>query len=136
MPHLRLYPREIYARVLPTFNHRSEQMKRAWIVGLIAVVLGGAPLAYAADAASDGAKTEATCSKGTCAKFLDGITLTDDQKSKIDEIEKSCDGSKDSCAKAKDSIRALLSEDQQKTFDANSAKCKKGHSCCEEKGAA
>lgn len=111
-------------------------MKKLWIVGLVAMVMGAVPMAHAADGAAAGAKDSATCSMGMCAKLLDGITLTDDQKAKVDEIQKSCDGSKESCAKAKNSIRSVLTEDQQKAFDANTAKSKKGRACCEEKGSA
>jgi len=113
-------------------------MKKLWIVGLVAAFIGAAPLAYAGCGHCAGSKKEASCSKGkdACSAWLKGITLSDEQKTKVDEIQKGCDGSKDACAKAKGSIRALLTEDQQKAFDDNAAKCEKKKGCCPDKGAA
>jgi hypothetical protein len=104
-------------------------MKKLWIVGLVVAFIGAAPLAYAGCGHCEGSK-KAAMAKDTCSKCLEGITLTDEQKAKVDEIAKACDGSKDGCKKAMDSMRALLTEDQQKIFDANMAKCSKGGGCC------
>lgn len=71
------------------------------------------------------------CTKGkACDAWTAGLNLTDEQKTKISEIKAGCDGSKESCGKAKDSIRALLTEEQQKTFD---EKCSAG-GCGKSKG--
>lgn len=113
-------------------------MKKLWIVGLVAAFIGAAPLAYAGCGHCAGSKKEA-CSKdkSACGAWLKGITLSDEQQAKVNEIEKSCDGSKDGCAKAKESIRAVLTADQQKAFDDNAAKCeKKKGGCCPSKGEA
>lgn len=112
-------------------------MKKLWIVGLIAAVIGAAPMAYAGCGHCEKSKS-AACAKGSaCAKLVEGITLTDEQKAKVDEIQKNCDGSKEACAKAADSIRAVLTADQQKVFDENAAKCSKpAGGCCSKKGEA
>lgn len=107
-------------------------MKKLWIVALVAALVGGASVSYAGCGHCEKSKKEA-CAKSGCDKLLTGITLSDDQKAKISGIEKACDGSKEACAKAKDSIRAVLTEEQQKAFDANSAKSAKGACCDKEK---
>ena len=109
-------------------------MKKMWIIGIIAALSCAGLVARAADDQAD-KKDAPMCSKMSCAKALAGITLTADQQAKVDAIEAACDGTMASCMKAKDSIRAVLTEDQQKAFDANAAKAPKGR-CCEEKGSA
>ncbi len=104
-------------------------MKKLWIIGLVVAFIGGAPLAYANCGHCEGSK-KAAMAKDTCSKCLEGITLTDEQKAKVDEIAKACDGTKEGCKKAMDSMRALLTDEQQKTFDANAAKCTQGGGGC------
>lgn len=109
-------------------------MKKLWIIGIIAAFTGSMAITASANCGGCGkgekaAKSE--CSKSACGAWLKGITLTDDQQKKVDEIEKACDGSKEACGKAKDSIRAVLTAEQQKTFDENAAKCgEKKAKCC------
>ena len=109
-------------------------MKKLWIIGIIAALVGGASLNVSAGCGKCGKgekAAKADCTKGGCAAALKGITLTDEQQKKVDEIEKGCDGTKEGCTKAKDAIRAVLTADQQKTFDENAAKCgsEKGKCC-------
>lgn len=114
-------------------------MKKLWIVGLIAALLGGASVSYAGCGHCEKGKkgAAAECGKGSaCDALLKGITLSDEQKAKVDEIKGKCDGSKESCEKASASIREVLTADQQKAFDENAAACKKGGACCKKEGAA
>ena len=101
-------------------------MNKMMIIGLIAAIVGGAQIVNAkCDHCGTGKKDAGACAKGGsgCSKLLEGITLTDEQKATVAGIEKACDGSKEACEKAKTSIRAALTAEQQKTFDANAAKC-------------
>jgi hypothetical protein len=111
-------------------------MKKLWIIGIIAAFVGTGLVATANCGHCEGSKKAAAAGKDMCAKLLEGITLTDEQKPKVDEIQKACDGTKEGCAKAKEAIRGVLTADQQKAFDANVEKCSKGGACCAEKGAA
>lgn len=110
-------------------------MKKLWIVALIAAFVGGTSISSYAGCGHCEKGKKAACGKSGCDALLAGITLSDDQKAKIAEIEKGCDGSKEACAKAKDSIRGVLSADQQKAFDENAAKCNKKSACCDKEKA-
>lgn len=113
-------------------------MKKLWIIGIIAAFIGTGIVARAGCGHCEASKKAAgAAGKESCSKLLDGVTLTDEQKVKTDEILKGCDGSKESCSKAKETIRALLTADQQKAFDANAEKCSKGGGkCCAAKDGA
>jgi Spy/CpxP family protein refolding chaperone len=113
-----------------------------WIALVVmAGVLAAAPAAIAGGGACCGGKkaetagcTKGGCSKGSCDAMAKELGLSDEQKAKISEIKAGCDGSKESCAKAKDSIRALLTADQQKAFDEKcAAGCEKKSGCTKEK---
>lgn len=109
-------------------------MKKLWIIGIIAAFTGSMAITASAHCGTCGKGDKAAkgeCSKGSgCSALLKGITLTDDQQKKVDEIEKACDGSKEACGKAKESLRAVLTAEQQKTFDENAAKCGAKSKCC------
>lgn len=115
-------------------------MNKLMMIGLIAALVGGAQIANAGCGHCGKGKKDAACAKGSsaCAKLLEGITLSDEQKAKIAGIEKACDGSEASCKKTKESVRAALTAEQQKTFDANAEKCSvPAKKCCpSDKGAA
>lgn len=115
-------------------------MKKLWIIGLIAALVGGASVSYAGcghcEKGKKGAAAECSKKSSACDAWLKGITLSDEQKAKVDEIKGKCDGSKESCEKAKSSIREVLSAEQQKSFDENAAACSKKGACCAKDGAA
>ncbi len=54
-----------------------------------------------------------------CASTFDKLSLSDEQKAKIADLEKQCkeEGSEESCKKYMSKMRDVLSDDQKATFD-------------------
>jgi len=110
-----------------------------WVMmAVVACVFASAPVqAHCGKCGADGHKEKAACTKGSkCDSWTKGITLTDEQKTKVDALKAGCDGSKESCDKAKAGIRAVLTEEQQKAFDANTTSSCGSKSGCGGKKAA
>ncbi|MCB1069321.1 MAG: hypothetical protein H7A43_00915 [Verrucomicrobia bacterium] len=95
-------------------------------VWLLAVgVLGGA--AHLAVAGSGCCPMSAKKDKAakaewsSCSEAVSGLSLSDEQKAKVAEYEKSCKSegcSKESCGKYTTKIREVLTDDQKQAFDA------------------
>lgn len=112
-------------------------MKKLIMMTLVAVGLagfaastwaGGACCAAGKGKAKDGAAISA------CAEITATLSLSEEQKAKIAEIEAACKSAgstPEACAKSRDDIRALLNDDQKSQFDAAWEKkaAKKGASC-------
>jgi len=69
-----------------------------------------------------------------CAEITASLSLSDEQKAKIADIEATCKtagSTPEACAKSRDDIRALLNDEQKTQFDAAWEKkaAKKGGSC-------
>ena len=111
-------------------------MMKWFMMVVVAGILAAAPAAMAGGACCGGDKAAKAggCSKSACDQMAKDLGLSDEQKAKIAEIKAGCDGSKEACAKAKESIRALLTADQQKAFDEKcAAGCEKKGGCTKEK---
>lgn len=83
------------------------------------------PSAKAEGAKADGAKMACPC------KCVQGITLTDEQKAKVDAMQAKCkDGCPAGCCKAcAAAMKEILTPEQQKQWQENIKNCKKG-GCC------
>ncbi|HMP74657.1 MAG TPA: hypothetical protein PKE12_00025 [Kiritimatiellia bacterium] len=109
-------------------------MKRM-IVALAVLLAAGVVSSWAGGACCPaGGKAKAEKQVSACTSALSGVELTDDQKAKIATIEAACKeagSTVDACAKSKDEIRSVLTEEQRAKFDAKMDKKagKKDASC-------
>jgi Spy/CpxP family protein refolding chaperone len=110
-------------------------MKTAWMTLLVAGLVGVAAYAWAGSACCASGKGKAKeAGLSACAEITATLNLSEEQKTKIADIEAACkaEGSTpEACAKSRDDIRALLTDDQKAQFDAAWEKKsgKKGASC-------
>ena len=110
-------------------------MKLMWTAVLVAGLVAVAGSAFAGSACcASKEKDVAKTSMMDCSKATAGLDLTAEQKAKIAEIQAACKAggcSQESCAKAKEEIRNVLTDAQKATFDASWEKCsaKKSGGC-------
>ena len=114
-------------------------MMKWFMMVAVAAVLAMAPAAQAGCGGcgkDKAAKAEGCAKDKACDSWTAGLKLTADQEAKIKEIKAGCDGSKEACAKAKESIRGVLTAEQQKAFDEKCAAggCGSKKSCCPTSG--
>ncbi len=90
------------------------------IIALATLAIAAATSTYAGGACcAVGAKAQAD--KAACTTALSGIELSAEQQARIAEIESACKAegmTADACAKSRDEIRAVLTDDQREQFDA------------------
>ena len=97
---------------------------------LVALVVAASGVARAncgsCEAKAEGAKMACPC------KCVQGITLTDEQKAKVDAMQAKCkDGCPAGCCKAcAAAMKDILTPEQQKQWQENLAAAKKGKGCC------
>ena len=85
-------------------------------------------------AAGKGKDKAAGAAMSACSEITASLSLSEEQKAKIADIEASCltaGSTPEACAKSRDDIRALLNDEQKAKFDAAWEKktAKKGASC-------
>ncbi len=102
---------------------------------LVAVLVAATGVARAAcgscEAKAEGAKAAGAKMQCPC-KCVKGITLTDEQKAKVDALQAKCkDGCPQGCCKAcAAAMKEILTPEQVKQWEANVAGCKKDKGCC------
>ena len=116
-------------------------MRKALIAAIVAGVIGFVGMSWAncgscgkeGGEGKHGDKGAASCEKGKCPKLFEGITLTADQQTKINELKAACtkeDCTKETREKCQTDIRAVLTAEQQVTFDKNLAAIKEAKAAC------
>jgi Spy/CpxP family protein refolding chaperone len=104
-------------------------MKKLIIGMLIAVVT----VTGVARAACGSCEAKPEGAKMTCpSKCVKGVTLTDEQKAKVDALQAKCkNGCPSGCAKAcAAAMKEILTPEQQKKWQENLKACKKGKGGC------
>jgi len=105
------------------------------IVGMLAALVVGASSLAGAQCGC-GAKADGAAPAGAkmCCPCMavQGITLTDEQKAKVDGMQAKCkDGCPAGCCKAcAAAMKDILTPDQQKQWQENMAAAKKAQGCC------
>ena len=105
-------------------------MKKLMLGMLVAMLVAATGVARAQCSScgkADAAKAEGA--KMTCPCMMtQGITLTDEQKAKVDAMQAKCkDGCPKGCCKAcAAAMKDILTPDQLKQWEENKAACKKG----------
>lgn len=111
-------------------------MKAIVVIALLAVV-SMAGTSFAGSSCCGAKKKSQGAEMSQCGDIFASMNLTDEQKAKISELETACKAegsSKESCAKYKDQMRDLLTDEQKAQFDeACAAKCKKSGASCDSK---
>jgi len=100
-------------------------------LALLVAATGVARAQCSGCAKADAAKTEGA--KMTCpCMCVQGITLTDEQKAKVDAMQAKCkEGCPKGCCKAcAAAMKEILTPEQQTQWEANMAACKKGQGGC------
>ena len=108
-------------------------MKRI-IIAVAALLVVGTVASWAGGACCPaGGKAKEVAAKSACSSWLSGVELSEEQKAKVSEIEAACkaEGSTvEACAKSKEAIRAVLTDEQRAQFDAKAEKkAAKGGAC-------
>lgn len=88
----------------------------AWSLVVAALVTTG----WAGGACCPSKKSQDKAPMSACAKATASLDLTAEQKAKVAEIEATCQAAgsnEESCLKAKEEIRSLLTDEQKAKFD-------------------
>ncbi len=101
------------------------------LVAVLVAATGVARAQCCPSAKAEGAKAEGAKLMCPC-KCVQGITLTDEQKAKVDAMQAKCkDGCPKGCCKAcATAMKEILTPEQVKQWEANVANCKKDKGCC------
>lgn len=106
-------------------------MKWFLVIAGACVISASAVSSFAGSACCAAGK--ATSEQYACTQALSGLELSAEQQAKIAEIEAACKAegmTAEACAKSRDQIRAVLTDEQRAQFDANwNKKSKKDGSC-------
>lgn len=109
-------------------------MKKSMIVVFVAALVAGSASAWAGGSCCPAGKaSKGGAEASMCSKVTAGLNLTEEQKARLAEIESACQAAgstPEACAKSREEIRGMLTDDQKAQFDAAWEKMtKKGGSC-------
>lgn len=109
-------------------------MKIVTVLCMAAAVVSLSASAWAGEGCCAAGKARKSGGDATvCSKVTAGLNLTEEQKARLTEIETACQaagGTPEACAKSREEIRGMLTDDQKAQFDAAWEKMsKKGGSC-------